>query len=246
MDELCTGRETAAAGHQGKVLLRVDRLRNKGTSSLTDQLLSPFEVSPPSGKRLLTGIAAAMVAAAVVLVVAVLPAEYGIDPTHIGRASGLTAMHEPNRMLQVKDVVGGNESYKDVKIPDAGQPVPLPNPAVSQLKTVDSTTRTMKVTLQPSQETEVKAILDEAQVILYSWQADGDVYTDFHGHEPSAGDAFVRYEEQQSGRSERGSLVAPFSGEHGWYWVNISEKPVTITLVISGYFKDIKDYGIIR
>ena len=70
------------------------------------------------------------------------------------------------------------------------------------------------------------------------------MYTDFHGHEPSAGEAFVRYEEQQSGNEGHGSLVAPFSGEHGWFWLNISEQPVTIKLEFAGYHRQMKDYGL--
>jgi hypothetical protein len=102
------------------------------------------------------------------------------------------------------------------------------------------------VTLQPGQQTEIKAILDAAQVIVYDWRAEGgEVYTDFHGHEPEAGDSFVRYEEQQSGHEGHGSLVAPFSGEHGWYWLNISDTPVTIKLQFTGYHKDVKNYGLI-
>jgi len=208
--------------------------------------VSPFEVQPPSGKRLLTGIAIAIVAATVILLIAVLPAEFGIDPTRLGRALGLTAINGPNRVLEVKDVVGGNENYRKVEIPDPGQPIPLPNPAVVQIKAEEAKSRTMKVTLQPDQETEIKAILESAQVVLYSWNADGEVYTDFHGHEPNSGQAFVRYEEQQSGHEGHGSLVAPFSGEHGWFWLNISDKPVTITHNVSGFFSDMKDYGIIK
>ena len=37
---------------------------------------------------------------------------------------------------------------------------------------------------------------------------------------------------------------APFSGEHGWYWLNYNEFPVTVTLTVTGYFDDIIDYGI--
>lgn len=208
---------------------------------------SPFETNPPSAKRLLASVLAALGVAAVVLVAFVLPAEFGIDPIGVGRALGLTAIHTPTRVLQVKDVIGGNEKYREVKLPaDPRQPVPLPNPAVSQLKRTAPRTDTVTVKLQPGEETEVKAILEAAQVILYSWKSEGGpVYTDFHGHEPSAGDAFVRYEEQQSGDKEQGSLVAPFAGEHGWYWVNISEQPVTITLQISGYYSEIKNYGLL-
>lgn len=208
---------------------------------------SPYETSPPQAKRLLRSIGLAIIAAIAILVVIVLPAEYGVDPTGAGRALGLTALNEPTRKLAVKDVVGGNEDYREVAIPDPGDPVPLPNPAVVQIKTAEAQTRTITVTLQADQQTEIKALLDTSQVILYSWHAEGgEVYTDFHGHEPGAGDAFVRYEEQLSGTHGEGSLVAPFSGEHGWFWLSLSDQPVTITLKISGYYNDIKDYGLIR
>ncbi|MEO6081448.1 MAG: hypothetical protein ABIQ86_17005 [Steroidobacteraceae bacterium] len=207
---------------------------------------SPFEKTPPAARRLIATVGAALLAALVILFVAVLPAEYGIDPTGIGSAMGLTAINGPTRKLEVRDVVGGNEKIREIIVPDAGDPIPLPNPAVVQLKTLDAQTRTMKVVLQPGQETEIKAIMDVAQVILYSWKADGEVYTDFHGHDPSIGKGFVRYEEQQTGHEGRGSLVAPFSGEHGWFWLSLAEKPVTVTLQVAGYFRDIKDYGIIE
>ena len=207
---------------------------------------SPFENNPPSSRKLLASIAGAIVVAAVVLVTLVLPAESGIDPTGIGGALGLTAIHGPTRTLQVKDVIGGNEKYREVKIPDARDPVPLPNPAVSQLKPADARADTVTVKLESGEETEVKVILDAAQVVLYSWKAaGGQVYTDFHGHEPNAGEAFVRYEEQQSGGEGHGSLVAPFAGEHGWYWVNVSDQPVTITLSLKGYYNEIKNYGLL-
>ncbi|MEO8308796.1 MAG: hypothetical protein ABI616_12230 [Pseudomonadota bacterium] len=210
------------------------------------QPLSPFEVTPPSTRRLVASVAAALLAALIILVLFVLPAEYSVDPTGLGRRMGLTEISKPGRILQIKDVIGGNEKIREIAVPDPGKPTPLPNPAVAQLKNVEAQTRTITVHLKPDGETEIKAIMDPAQVILYSWKSDGEVYTDFHGHDPSAGEGFVRYEEQQSGHEGHGSLVAPFSGEHGWYWLSLSDKPITITLKITGYFRDIKDYGVVR
>lgn len=80
------------------------------------QVTSPFEINPPSRKRLLTSVVAAIAGAAVILVAFVLPAEYGIDPTGIGKALGLTAINGPTRTLQVKDVIGGNEKYREVAL----------------------------------------------------------------------------------------------------------------------------------
>ena len=206
---------------------------------------SPYETNPPSGKGLLISVVIALVGAAAALVTIILPAEYSIDPTGIGHALGLTALNAPARTVQVIDVVGGNEKYRDVAIPDPGQPVPLPNPAVFQKKMLSAKAETLTITLEPEEQTEIKTTLKTGQMVLFSWQVErGQVYVDFHGHDPSAGDDFwVRYEEQQSGTEGYGSLVAPFEGEHGWYWLNISEVPVSIKLSVNGYYEKLVDYG---
>lgn len=210
--------------------------------------ISPYESNPPSGRKILTSAAIAVAGAAAVLVAVILPAEYNIDPTGIGDALGLTALNAPARTIQIANVTGGNEKYREVAIPDPGKPIPLPNPAVFQGKSAPARSESVTITLQPGQETEIKTVLKTAQVILFSWQVDGgQVYVDFHGHEPAAdNDAWVRYEELQSGTQGNGSLVAPFEGEHGWFWLNISDTPVTIKLTVSGYYEKLVDYGILR
>jgi hypothetical protein len=200
----------------------------------------------PSGRTITLSVLGAVVVALVVLVVAVLPAEYGIDPTGAGRLLGLDALRAPTRTIEVKDVLGGNERVREVEIPAFNEPVPLPNPAVHQVEDRPIQTRMMELTLGPDQETEIKTVLGTNKVILYHWQATGPVYTDLHGHDPAAGNEFfVRYREDAEGATAAtGSLVAPFDGEHGWYWFNINEEPVTISLTVVGFFDDIVDYGI--
>jgi hypothetical protein len=110
------------------------------------------------------------------------------------------------------------------------------------------TSQTLTLSLPPGRETEVKVVMKTHQVVLYSWHTDkGPVYFDFHGHSPdwTNKEAFVRYQEVKDGlAAANGSLVAPFDGEHGWYWVNIGDKPVRITLTVSGYFQGLRDYGV--
>jgi hypothetical protein len=210
--------------------------------------ISPYELQPPPARRLWLGIGGAALVAVLLLFTVVLPAEYGIDPTGIGKALGLTAINEPGKPVELKDVIGGNQDMAAAaaKVPDVGDPIPLPNPAVSQIKPGVPKTQTLTVTLPPFKETEVKMLLDEAQVAVFSWEADAEVYVDYHGHNPElmGKRGFVRYEELQSTRAEHGSLVAPFSGEHGWYWLSLSDKPTTIKLTVTGYFNSLKDYGI--
>ena len=200
------------------------------------------------GRQLWLASAGAAAIAIVLLVIAILPAEYGVDPTGLGGALGLTAMSTAgNRTLEIADVLGGNEAVRTVEIPDYGQPVPLPNPEIHQSEMAPPQTRTMTVSIPAEQETEIKTVLREGKVIVYSWSVDrGILYSDFHGHDPEVSAEFwVRYEEHQEGAaSANGSLVAPFGGEHGWYWVNLNEHPVTVTLTVTGYFDDIIDYGI--
>ena len=190
----------------------------------------------------------AVVVAAVVLVTAVLPAEYGIDPTGIGRALGLTALSAPSRTLEVTDVLGGNERVREVEIPDSASRCRCRIPPSTKTRPARPRRARMTITLPPESETEIKTVLRKNKVIVYSWQTDrGSVYCDYHGHDPDAGsDFFVRYREQDEGGSNvSGSLVAPFGGEHGWYWLNYNDFPVTITLTVTGYFDDIIDYGIL-
>jgi hypothetical protein len=209
---------------------------------------NPKGASPDHTKRRLwISTLAALGAAILLLVVAILPSEYGIDPTGIGGALGLTALNAPtSRTLEITDVIGGNEAVRTVEIPDFGEPVPLPNPAIHQAETSAPQTRTMMVAIPAEQETEIKTVLREGKVILFSWSVDrGDIYSDFHGHDPAVSSEFwVRYQEHQEGSGGNGSLVAPFGGEHGWYWLNYNEFPVTVTLTVTGYYDDIIDYGI--
>jgi hypothetical protein len=211
------------------------------------QPTSPYEAQPPSARRLIRSVVIAIVAAAVVLALIVLPAEYGIDPTGIGGKLGLTALSgSGTRTIQIEDVTGGNEKYRDVAVPDIGKPTPLPNPAVHQDEAAPPQTRTLTITLQQDQETEMKLRMQKAKAVVYSWSVDrGQIYVDFHGHDPSLGnDVWVRYKEENAAKGDSGSLVAPFTGEHGWFWQNYNEFPVVITLAVTGYFDDVVDYGI--
>jgi hypothetical protein len=205
------------------------------------------DIQTPSSKTLLKSTAISIVAAIVILVLVVLPAEYGIDPTGIGGAAGLTQLNDgPTVTIEITDVIGGNELIREVEIPGFGEPTPLPNPSVFQDQEEPPQSVTMEITIPAEAETEVKMVMKEGKVAVYSWAVDqGDIYVDFHGHDASFGpDFFVRYKEQQEGAGGNGSLTAPFSGEHGWYWLNYNEFDVVVTLTITGYYDDFIDYGI--
>ena len=208
---------------------------------------TPNTAAPASSKRLIIGSISAIVVAIILLVAVVLPAQYGIDPTGIGQATGLTSLSSAGmQTFEITDVIGGNEVVRTVEIADAGEPTPLPNPAVFQQGDGPARMETLEIPIGPFEETEVKVVMNQGKMILFSWEvSQGSIYSDYHGHDPELGSEFwVRYREQMEGSDDEGSLVAPFGGEHGWYWVNYNEYPVVVTLTIDGYFEDLVDYGI--
>ncbi len=77
----------------------------------------PSRAELPSTAKLVKSTAIAAAAAAVILVTVVLPAEYGIDPTGIGRALQLTQMGEIKKQLAI-------EAEQD-RVRDR-QPAPVP------------------------------------------------------------------------------------------------------------------------
>jgi hypothetical protein len=200
--------------------------------------------------RVFWSLLVAALAALAILFIVVLPAERGYDPTGIGKALGLMKMGEQRTAAaeSIEDVTGGNETLVAAEGATSMDPLPLPNPAIHQVETAAPRTETIKVTLGFDEKTEIKALLGKAKVIVYNWSVDGGkVYVDFHGHDPAKGDAYwVRYKEADGVTGDNGSLVAPFAGEHGWFWLNVSETPVTITLNVTGYQEKLVNYGLLK
>ena len=209
-------------------------------------------MEPAPRGRALKGVVIALIAAVVLLVAVVLPAERGYDPTGIGRILGLTAMRATpasgEDMPAIEDVTGGNDDLVAAAGADISEPMPLPNPAVHQKELTAPRTETLTITLGFDEKTEIKAVMAKAKAVVYDWSVEGGkVYVDFHGHDPAKDENFwVRYEEADGVTSGHGSLVAPFAGEHGWYWLNVSETPITIRLTVTGYHEKLMDYGLLR
>ena len=133
---------------------------------------------------------------------------------------------------------------EDVMSTDA--PRPLEDAAVFQNQASPLRSEVVEIILAPGTGTEVQSVLPQNQVILYQWNTDGAVvYSDFHGHDPEDDSFWVQYRENQAGIEDYGSLVAPFSGQHGWYFRNDGKAEIVIRLRVTGYFSEIVDHGIL-
>ncbi|ODT76133.1 hypothetical protein ABS71_03695 [bacterium SCN 62-11] len=179
----------------------------------------PTDPQPPSLAALTRATVVAALTALLLLITVVLPAEYGVDPTGLGRRIGLQQMRTRPAT------------------PAAPAIPPATNGPVIRR---DGPYRKDELTLMllPGKGAEIKATMKKGDQFLFNWTADAPVDFDMHGDEINAPkDVFTSYWKDEQKDSGHGSLVAPFEGIHGWYWVNKTSRPVTIHVTTCGFYE---------
>jgi hypothetical protein len=183
---------------------------------MTDTPLPPA----PSKTKLAIATLGALVVAAVVLVTVVLPAEYDIDPLGTGAALGLA------------DLSGGG----------AASLIPIrPDGLIDQSDGYRLDRRSFE--LEPDGFVEFKYRLEAGQAMVYSWTASYWVRSEMHAEADGAPPGTAEFfEVVERGLQRSGSYVAPFPGIHGWYWLNETDRPVTVTLNTAGFFESAVEF----
>jgi hypothetical protein len=173
--------------------------------------------------------------ALILLVTIVMPAEYGIDWTGAGRWFGLTAMGEG----KVAATRSGNAATSST-IAASTAASTRPGEPFATVAARAFRSDNLEVALAPKSDVEYKALLDEGESMVFDWDAGGSqVEFDFHGEpKPGPRGAFLSFQKGTATKSA-GSLRAPFTGTHGWYWKNSTTKPVVIKLKVSGFYTEI-------
>lgn len=210
----------------------------------------PTRAELPTSKQLLRSTAIAAAAATGLLVTVVLPSEYGIDPTRVGRVLGLTKMGEIKAQLAAE--ADADRRATTPPAPTSATPVGtdqrsgvvgmfgsfaarlLISPAAAQTGSQTGRSDTTTVTLRPNQGVEVKLTMQEGARANYEWSSSGQVNYDMHGEPP--GGTGRSYKSGRSKTDDRGELVAAFTGMHGWFWRNRSDSDVTVTLRTKGAY----------
>jgi hypothetical protein len=195
----------------------------------------------PSSRALLKSTAIALAVAVVLLVAVVLPAEYGIDPTRIGRVLGLTQMGE------IKMALAREAGAEEARATTAAAPstpaavsAPQPAPPVAAAAAADSAnSHVTEIALAPGEGKEIKLAMREGARVDFEWSVAGGV-VNFDTHADRPGTPYHGYEKGQRLASDTGVLVAAFDGMHGWFWRNRGSTPVTLTLRTRGDYQDLK------
>jgi hypothetical protein len=187
---------------------------------------------PANSAKLVRSTFIAAAVAATLLVTAVLPAEYGIDPTGVGQVLGLTQMGVIKRELAKAEAAADSALAAAAATGGGVQPADT-----SAAMHRDS----MLIVMRPTQRLEVKLAMRKDQRASFSWRSDsGAVYYNLHGEGPTApGDSAHSYG-RGTLRAAEGDIVALFDGMHGWFLYNTSGKEVRVTLKAWGQFQELK------
>lgn len=230
----------------------------------------PNRADLPSSGRLLRSTFLAFGVSIVLLVTVVLPSEYAIDPTGAGRMLGLTQMGEIKEQLAAEagaDTHGttaevlqrsqdaerldaierqldqirkalvalrAQEAISPARQPAAEDTVEAPPAPIVPAGWRDE----IQITLQPGQGVEFKLVMAANARAAFEWTANGSVLNfDTHG---DGGGQSISYEKGRAVPGQSGVLTAAFDGNHGWFWRNRTDQPVTLTLRTRGDYVELK------
>ncbi len=200
---------------------------------------TPLQAELPSSKQLMKSTILAVIAAIVLLFTVVLPAEYGIDPTGVGKLLRLTEMGQVKQQL-AEEAAADAAGLLATETPDIDNVIE---------QTMDTTPTDTTVAdgqwrdeipfiLTPGEGIEIKMKMDSGDKAKYSWVVTGgEVNFDTHGD--ALGKA-ISYEKGRGVASDEGVLEAAFTGNHGWFWRNRGQSDVQIVLRTSGEYSSIK------
>lgn len=87
---------------------------------------------------------------------------------------------------------------------------------------------------------EYKALMNQGDSLSFNWSVEGgQAYYDMHAHDAAFGDEFFTRYDEGEGVDGSGTIVAAYSGQHGWFWLNLEADPITITLEVAGFYEEI-------
>jgi len=190
--------------------------------------------------------------AVVVLVTIIWPAEYGKDPTGVGEVLGLMTM-TPETETVVEAAIAEPVVALVPAVTQGEKVIPISVPAMENMEVASRFNIRPRaaayrndmadVTLKSGEWVEYKADMFEGDAVLYTWTASGgEIYTDVHAEPTVDKESYpekywLRYEESETTEGH-GLIIAPFRGNHGWYWLNRNREPVSVHVEISGYYND--------
>lgn len=230
----------------------------------------PRRADLPTSGQLKRSTWIASITAAAILAFVVLPSEYAVDPTGIGRMLGLTQMGEIKVQLSEEAAqdaasTAAAPAAADTKLVERLERIEamLRNLTAEQPASPPATVPTATAAVEPevpavasAQDTEDPAVAewqDEITITLapgegaeYKLVMEQGAQAEFFW---TANGAVVNYDTHGDGGGnsvsyekgeQQGVLEAAFTGNHGWFWRNRGTEPLTMTLRTRGNYSELK------
>lgn len=217
----------------------------------------PSKDELPSTAKLIRSTILAAISAAVLLVTVVMPAEYALDPTGVGRILGLTEMGEIKEQLAKEAAADAGMQQASNASQSSQAPIASTETASRTIESTESATKInaaeqeqskqgteprwkdeISFVLTPGQGTEYKLTMEKGAVAQYFWVSEGGpINFDTHGN--GSGQS-ISYEKGRGVPSDEGELTASFTGDHGWFFRNRNDTDITLTLKTKGEYGKLK------
>ncbi len=194
----------------------------------TGQEIKPIALNV-SGRTLAIITGGGLLSGALIVLGAIMPAEFDIDPLGLGKLTGIGRLWAPPEITIDPNSASG---------PLARESATAPRTDVIEIPLTDF------LGGAKGSELEYKVAMKAGDTLIYEWEAIGatsadDIAYDFHGHTRPAADKemTVATYKQARGLSQKGSLTAPFDGIQGWQFSNFAEGPVVIRVKLTGFYE---------
>lgn len=154
--------------------------------------------------------------------------------------------------LAADESTGGAPAYRFlepagivIEHDEFGRPLPFTNGENFIGREGAPKVETITIALDVDATVEYKALMRQGDAMVFHWSTDGgEAYYDFHAHDDAFGpEFFTRYDEGE-GSARSGSIIAAYSGQHGWFWLNLEQKPITINLDVAGFYDEIVEINV--
>jgi len=205
------------------------------------------DIPKMNNKQLLKSVVIAIIIGGLVLVTAVLPAEYNIDPLGTGKLFGFSSLYVEDTGAEINTVTtAGTIKMNPLRIEKLGSPPQVPRPIEannpSPVTQFPMRMDTIKVLVPARKGIEYKFKALKYASIKYDWSSSDNniVYIDFHGEvrqdDPPKNVFYESYTLAYS-QNMAGTFTAPFEGKHGWYFRNDTNEVIEITIRLKGQYQ---------
>ncbi|RTY81742.1 hypothetical protein EKL97_07765 [Flavobacterium sp. LS1P28] len=194
-------------------------------------------------KQIIKAVIFALLLSVLILVSAVLPAEYGMDPIGTGKLFGFSKLYVPADADDGLATIT-RKTFPLIKMEKAGsgpeveRPIEANNPAPE--KQYAEREDTVEVIVPAGKGIEYKIYMLKYGKMKYEWTTNkGIVYFDFHGEVKQAKETNDVYFESYTlaySNNMVGTFYAPYEGKHGWFFRNNEKTAITVTIKLKGQY----------